>query len=122
MNLRQKSMKGALRLTGLASCRSSGAQISKVHLRKLTTLTGAFSSLDAASREAEAACCPDPLSPCPTMRKASRVAIANDFRARNPSLSSEQAALAANVSLQMTRGMMALYEGSEAQRKSPDRG
>jgi AcrR family transcriptional regulator len=45
----------------------------------------------------------------PAARKASRVMIANAFRAKNPSLSKEQSLLAANVSLQMVRGMMTLY-------------
>jgi AcrR family transcriptional regulator len=45
----------------------------------------------------------------PAVRKASRVTIANAFRAKNPSLSKEQALLAANVSLQIVRGMMTLY-------------
>src|SRR5580658_7128529 len=45
----------------------------------------------------------------PAARKASRVAIANAFQAKNPSLSKEQSLLAANVSLQIVRGMMTLY-------------
>jgi AcrR family transcriptional regulator len=45
----------------------------------------------------------------PAARRALRIAIANAFRAKNPSLSSEQALLAANVSLQTVRGMMTLY-------------
>jgi AcrR family transcriptional regulator len=45
----------------------------------------------------------------PAARKASRVAIANAFQAKNPSLSKEQSLLAANLSLQIVRGMMTLY-------------
>ena len=45
----------------------------------------------------------------PAARKASRIAIANAFQAKNPSLSKEQSLLAANVSLQIVRGMMTLY-------------
>jgi AcrR family transcriptional regulator len=49
----------------------------------------------------------------PAARKASRVTIANAFRAKNPALSSEQAVLAANVTMQIVRGMMAVYEDAE---------
>src|SRR6202041_328390 len=45
----------------------------------------------------------------PAARRASRIAIANAFQAKNPSLSKEQSLLAANVSLQIVRGMMTLY-------------
>ena len=45
----------------------------------------------------------------PAARKASRIAIANAFQAKNPSLSKEQSLLAANLSLQLVRGMMTLY-------------
>jgi AcrR family transcriptional regulator len=45
----------------------------------------------------------------PAARKASRIAIANAFQAKNPSLSREQSLLTANVSLQIVRGMMTLY-------------
>ena len=45
----------------------------------------------------------------PAARKASRIAIANAFQAKNPSLSKEHSLLAANVSLQIVRGMMTLY-------------
>ncbi|WP_242618355.1 hypothetical protein [Edaphobacter modestus] len=38
-----------------------------------------------------------------------RVAIANAFRAKDPSLTSEKAMLAANISLQMVKGMTTLY-------------
>jgi AcrR family transcriptional regulator len=50
----------------------------------------------------------------PAARKATRVTIANAFRAKNPGLSSEQAVLAANVTMQIVRGMMAVYEEAEA--------
>jgi AcrR family transcriptional regulator len=53
----------------------------------------------------------------PAARKATRVTIANAFRAKNPSLSSLQAVLAANVTLQIVRGMMAVYEEAEAKGK-----
>jgi AcrR family transcriptional regulator len=45
----------------------------------------------------------------PAARRALRVAIANAFRAKDPSLSSERAMLAANISLQMVKGMTTLY-------------
>jgi hypothetical protein len=45
----------------------------------------------------------------PAARKASRIAIANAFQAKNPSLSKERSLLAANLSLQIVRGMMTLY-------------
>ena|SRR5580704_3244652 len=53
----------------------------------------------------------------PAARKASRVAIANAFQAKNPSLSKEQSLLAANASLQIVRGMMALYEEADSKGK-----
>jgi AcrR family transcriptional regulator len=53
----------------------------------------------------------------PAARKASRVVIANAFRAMNPSLSIEHSILAANVCLQMVRGMMTLYEETEPKTK-----
>jgi hypothetical protein len=45
-----------------------------------------------------------------------RANIANAFRAKNPSLSHERAALAANVTLQIVRGLITLYgeAGDEA--------
>jgi len=46
-------------------------------------------------------------------RKASRVLIANAFRAQNSALSPEQALLAASVTLHMVRGMMTLYEEAD---------
>ncbi len=45
----------------------------------------------------------------PAARRALRVAIADAFRAKNPSLSSEQALLSANVALQIVKGMTNLY-------------
>ncbi len=54
----------------------------------------------------------------PAVRKASRVVIANAFRAKNPSLSSDQALLAANVTLQIVRGMMTLYEETDPKGRS----
>ena len=50
--------------------------------------------------------------------RALRVMIANAFRVKNPSLSDERSVLAANVSLQMVRGMMTLY--AEAEPKGKD--
>ena len=41
----------------------------------------------------------------PAERRALRVAIANAFRAKDPSLTSEKAMLAANITLQMVKGM-----------------
>jgi len=38
-----------------------------------------------------------------------RANIANAFRAKNPSLSDERAMLAANVTLQIVRGLVTLY-------------
>ena len=45
----------------------------------------------------------------PAVRRALRVAIANAFRAKDPSLTNEKALLAANIALQMVRGMTTLY-------------
>ncbi len=53
----------------------------------------------------------------PAARKASRVAIANAFRAKNPSLSNDQSILAANVTLQIVRGMMTQYEETDSKGK-----
>ena len=55
----------------------------------------------------------------PKMRAASknekgRSTIANMFRTKNPSLSSERALLAANVALQIVKAMRTLYSESEA--------
>lgn len=53
----------------------------------------------------------------PAAKKALRVAIANAFRAKNPSLSEERSMLAANVTLQMVRGLMTLYADAEPKGK-----
>ena len=53
----------------------------------------------------------------PATRKASRIGIASAFQAKNPSLSKEQSLLAANVSLQIIRGMMTLYGEADSQGK-----
>ena len=45
----------------------------------------------------------------PAERRALRVAIANAFRAKDPSLTNEKAMLAANITLQMVKGMTTLY-------------
>src|SRR5580692_9442416 len=45
----------------------------------------------------------------PAARRALRVAIANAFRAKDPSPTSERAVLAANITLQMIKGMTTLY-------------
>ena len=49
------------------------------------------------------------LSRDPAARRALRAAIANAFRAKDPSLTSEKAMLAANITLQMVKGMTTLY-------------
>ena len=53
----------------------------------------------------------------PAARKASRIAIANAFQARNPSLSKEQSLLAANLSFQIVKGMMTLYGEADSKAK-----
>ena len=45
----------------------------------------------------------------PAARRSLRVAIANAFRAKDPSLTNEKALLAANIALQMVKGMTTLY-------------
>jgi hypothetical protein len=50
-------------------------------------------------------------------RKASRIAIAKAFQAKNSSLSKEQSLLAAKASLQIVRGMMTLYEEADTKGK-----
>jgi len=50
----------------------------------------------------------------PAARRALRSTIANMFRTKNPSLSSERALLAANVALQIVKAMRTLYSESEA--------
>jgi hypothetical protein len=54
----------------------------------------------------------------PAARRALRVAIANAFRAKAPSLTSEKAMLAANITLQMVKGMTTLY-AEAAPREKP---
>ena len=54
----------------------------------------------------------------PAARRALRVAIANAFRAKDPSLTSEKAMLAANITLQMVKGMTTLY-AEAAPREKP---
>jgi AcrR family transcriptional regulator len=53
----------------------------------------------------------------PAARKASRIAIANAFQAKNPLLSKEQSLLAANLSIQIVRGMMTLYGEADSKGK-----
>ena len=55
----------------------------------------------------------------PATRRALRLTIANAFRAKNPSLSSERALLAANVALQIVKGMRTLSSESEAKARPP---
>jgi len=50
--------------------------------------------------------------------RASRIAIANAFQAKNPSLSKEQSLLAANVCLHLVRGMMMLYGEADSKGKA----
>jgi AcrR family transcriptional regulator len=45
----------------------------------------------------------------PAARRGLRVAIANAFRAKDPSLTNEKAMLAANITLQIVKGMTTLY-------------
>src|ERR1700740_63688 len=54
----------------------------------------------------------------PAAKRVLRVNIANAFRAKNPSLSDERAMLAANVTLQIVRGLITLY--GEAGDKAKD--
>jgi len=54
----------------------------------------------------------------PAARRALRSTIANMFRTKNPSLSSERALLAANVALQIVKAMRTLYSQSEAKARS----
>jgi hypothetical protein len=54
----------------------------------------------------------------PAAKRALRVTIANAFRAKNPLLSDEQSILAANVTLQIVRGLMTIY--AEALPKGKD--
>jgi AcrR family transcriptional regulator len=50
-------------------------------------------------------------------RKALRAIIADAFRTKNPSLSSEGSLLAANVAVQIVKGMVTLYPESDAKTK-----
>jgi len=54
----------------------------------------------------------------PAAKRALRANIANAFRAKNPSLSDERAMLAANVTVQIVRGLITLY--GEADDKGRD--
>jgi AcrR family transcriptional regulator len=53
----------------------------------------------------------------PAARKALREIIANAFRTKNQSLSSERSLLAANVAVQIVKGMVTLYLESDAKTK-----
>jgi AcrR family transcriptional regulator len=53
----------------------------------------------------------------PAARKALRQIIANAFRTKNPSLSSDRSLLAANVAVQIVKGMINLYLESDAKTK-----
>ena len=53
----------------------------------------------------------------PATRKALRTIIANAFRTKNPSLSPERSFLAANVAVQIVKGMVNLYLESDAKTK-----
>jgi len=53
----------------------------------------------------------------PAARKALRTIVANAFRTKNPSLSSERSLLGANVAVQIVKGMMTLFLESDAKTK-----
>jgi AcrR family transcriptional regulator len=53
----------------------------------------------------------------PAARRALRSIIANAFRTKNPALSSERAQLAANVAIQIVKGMINLYLEVETKAK-----
>jgi AcrR family transcriptional regulator len=53
----------------------------------------------------------------PAARKALRTIVANSFRTKNPSLSSERSLLGANVAVQIVKGMMTLFLESDAKTK-----
>lgn len=55
----------------------------------------------------------------PAARQALRSMIAHAFKAKNPKLSNERALLAANVALQITKGMVALYNECASKDKTP---
>jgi AcrR family transcriptional regulator len=54
----------------------------------------------------------------PAARKALRTIVANAFRTKNPSLSSERSLLATNVAVQIVKGMITLFLGSDAKTKT----
>ena len=53
----------------------------------------------------------------PAARKVLRTIVANAFRTKNPSLSSERSLLAANVAVQIVKGMITLFLESDAKTK-----
>jgi len=53
----------------------------------------------------------------PAARKALRTIVANAFRTKNPSLSSERSLLAANVAVQIVKGMITLFLESDTKTK-----
>lgn len=53
----------------------------------------------------------------PAARRALRLAIANAFRAKDPLLTTEKAFLAANIALQMVKGMATLYAEASSREK-----
>jgi AcrR family transcriptional regulator len=57
---------------------------------------------------------PIPLRRDPAARKALRSTIANAFRSKNRALTVERATLAANIAVQILKGMKAVYSESEA--------
>jgi AcrR family transcriptional regulator len=61
---------------------------------------------------------PIPFRRDPAARKALRAIIANAFLTKNPALSSERSLLAANVAVQIVKGMITLYLESDAKTKS----
>jgi AcrR family transcriptional regulator len=60
---------------------------------------------------------PIPFRRDPAARKALRTIVANAFRTKNPSLSSERSLLGANVAVQIVKGMMTLFLESDAKTK-----
>jgi AcrR family transcriptional regulator len=54
----------------------------------------------------------------PAVRKAIRMAFASAFQSRNPLLDKERALLAADVSLQMVRGMMNVYAEADPKHRA----
>jgi AcrR family transcriptional regulator len=53
----------------------------------------------------------------PAARRALRLAIANAFRAKDPLLTTEKAFLAANIALQMVKGLATLYAEASSREK-----